>query len=298
MLRYQPNDLVLALAWSPDGKMLGVAAGQTVHLVDARTLAELRTLSIHAWTGSLAFSPDGSLLALAARDGTVQLWRPTDGQQVCALEAHHVSAKSVAFSPDGHWLVSTGNDAYVRLWDVAALLQAGACNPAPYAEMIGGTFSVPFAVFSPDGAVIASVDARTILLREVASQRLVRSLSADASLLSLAYSPDGNWLASAEIGNAVQVWEVASGELLRTLVHADLPGEFIWSVAFSPDGKLLAAGSSDATVSLWDAASGQFVREFTGPQQAVTRVAFSPDGSRLACGSLDATLRIWPVHSP
>src|SRR3989304_3535373 len=45
-LRYEPRDLVLALAWSPDGSMLAVAAGDNTHLVDADTLAELRLLPV------------------------------------------------------------------------------------------------------------------------------------------------------------------------------------------------------------------------------------------------------------
>jgi WD40 repeat protein len=298
LLRYPPNDLVLALAWSPDGKLLAVAAGQSVHLIDAGTLAEQRSLPVGAWAGSLAFRPDGSLLALAAKDGTLQVWRLADGQQLCKLEAHHPGAKSVDFSPDGRWLASTGNDAYVRLWDMSVLTSSGECDQTPSAELIGGTFSVPFAVFNPDGSVIASIDYQTILLREVPSQRLAGTLSLDASMFSLAYSPDGSLLASGDLGNTVRVWDAASGELLHTLVRPGLPNEFIWSVAFSPDGKLLAAGSSDATVSLWDAVTGKLVREFNGHTQAVTGVAFSPDGLRLASGSLDASVRIWQLGFP
>ncbi len=278
--------------------MLAVAAGDSVHLVDAGTLAELRTLSVEAWAGSLAFKPDGTLLALAAKDGTVQLWQPATGQLICKLQAHHPGAKSVAFSPDGHWLASTGNDAYVRLWDVSALPQAGGCDLKPSAEMIGGVFSVPFAVFSPDGTIIASVDYQAIRLREVASQRLALAILVDTSVFCLAYSPDGSLLASGDLGNTVRLRDTASGEVLRVLTIPGLPNAFIWSEAFSPDGKLLTAGSSDATLSLWDVATGQLVGTFSGHTRAVTGVAFSPDGRWLASGSLDATVRIWPVQMP
>jgi WD40 repeat protein len=298
LVRYNPRDLVLALAWSPDGKMLAVAAGESIHLVDAGTLAELRSLPVGAWTGSLAFRPDSTLLALAAKDGTLQLWDPASAQQKCKLQAHHPAAKSVDFSPNGRWLASTGNDAYVRLWDMSAIPQEGICNLSPYMEMIGGAFSVPFAAFSPDGTVIASVDSHMLLLREVASQRLVRTIQTDTSMFSLAYSPDGKWLASGDLGNTVRLWDVASGEVLRAMSRPGLPNVFVWSVTFSPDGKLLAAGSSDATVTLWDAATGQLIRAFDSHTQAVTSVAFSPDGRRLASGSLDATLRLWAVDLP
>jgi dipeptidyl aminopeptidase/acylaminoacyl peptidase len=297
-LHYDPRDLVLALAWSPQGDILAVAAGEKIRLVDADTLVELRLLPAGAWAGSLAFNPDGTRLALAAKDGSVQLWDPAAGQLQCRLEAHHPGAKSVAFSPDGRWLASTGNDAYVRLWDISAIPAEGTCDLSPYAEMIGGVFSVPSASFSPDGKGIASVDSNMILLREVSSQRLVRTIHAENSIFSLAYSPDGSQLASAELGNTIHLWDVASGEMLRAMSRPGLPNVYVASVAFSPDGKLLAAGSSDGAVVVWDPASGQLVHTFAGHARAVTGVAFKPDGRWLASGSLDATVRLWPDPNP
>jgi WD40 repeat protein len=304
ILQYNPRDLVLALAWSPQGDMLAVAAGENVHLVDARTLAELRVLPVGAWVGSLAFKPDGTLLSLAVKDGSVQLWDPATGQLRCRLEAHHPSAKSVAFSPDGRWLASTGNDAYVRLWDITTLPAEGECDMSPVAEMIGGALSVPLAAFSPDGKVIASVDSRRILLREVSSQRLIRAIQAGSSIFSLAYNPDGSQLVSGELGNTIHIWDVASGERLQEM---NWPGavnrigsanDYISSVAINPKGNLLAAGSSDARVTLWDFPGGQFLLPFHHHTLAVTCVAFSPNGHRLASGSLDATVLIEPLDLP
>jgi len=265
--------------------------------VDADTLVELRLLPVGAWAGSLAFSPDGTRLALAAKDGSVQLWDPAAGQLQCRLEAHHPGAKSVTFSPDGRWLASTGNDAYVRLWDITAIPVAGACDLLPTAEMIGGVFSVPAAAFSPDGTLIASVDANSILLREVSSQRLVRTIHAEASIFSLAYHPGGSRLASAELGNTIHIWDVSSGERLQEISRPGLANAYISSVAFSPDGKLLAAGSSAGEVTLWDPADGTLLLSYQHTR-AVTGLAFRPDGLRLASGSLDATVRVWPLDIP
>jgi len=304
MLQYASNDLVLALAWSPDGSLLAVAAGENIHLVEADTLTELRLLPVGAWSGSLAFNPAGTLLALAAKDGSVQVWNPASGQRLCRLEAHHPGAKSVAFSPDGRWLASTGNDAYVRLWDMSAIPAEGECDLSPFAEMIGGVFSVPFAAFSPDGTVIASVDSNLILLREVASQRLVRTIHGETSIFSLAYNPDGSQLASAELGNTIHTWDVASGEMLREMNwpggvnRVSSPNAYISSVVFNSRGNLLAAGSSDRSVTLWEMPDGQFLLPLDGHTRPVTCVAFNPQGSRLASGGLDATVRIWPLDLP
>jgi len=64
----------------------------------------------------------------------------------------------------------------------------------------------------------------------------------------LAFSPDGQMIASAPWATAVKIWDVQNGTLVRALEgHAD----WVRSVAFSPDGRLLASGSQDGTVRLW-----------------------------------------------
>ncbi len=66
---------------------------------------------------------------------------------------------------------------------------------------------------------------------------------------SVAFSPDGRTLASGAADGAIILWDVATGERLRTLQgHADM----VLNVAFSPDGRTLASASEDGTIILWD----------------------------------------------
>ena len=74
----------------------------------------------------------------------------------------------------------------------------------------------------------------------------------------------------------MKVWDVASGQALRTLKGHTTP---VRSVAFSPDGTRLATSSADNEVKVWHAASGQELRTLQGPS-----VAFSPDGMQPGAG--------------
>ncbi len=107
---------------------------------------------------------------------------------------------------------------------------------------------------------------------------------------SVAFSPDGQRLASASADQTVKIWDSTTGkELFALKGHAG----GVSSVAFSPDGQRLASASSDQTVKIWDSATGKELFALKGHAGFVHDVAFSPDGQRLASASNDQTVRIW-----
>ena len=67
---------------------------------------------------------------------------------------------------------------------------------------------------------------------------------------SVAFSPDGLWLASASWDHTIKLWDAVTGQELLTLKgHTDS----VNSVAFSLDGQRLASASDDQTVRVWNA---------------------------------------------
>jgi WD40 repeat protein len=101
------------------------------------------------------------------------------------------------------------------------------------------------------------------------------------------YSPDGRFLLTGDYIHQIKLWDVATGELIRTYAgHADA----ITALKFSRDGAYFASASDDMTVRIWNVATGKNVNTLSEHAASVGALAFSPDGILLASGDDDGTI--------
>lgn len=133
----------------------------------------------------------------------------------------------------------------------------------------------------------------------VQTWKCLKTLSAHSAWVrSVAFSPDGQFLASGSEDNTVKLWSVNSGQEIATL-YGHL-GQ-VCCVAFSPDGNIIASTGQDKTIKLWHRKTRQLIRtigdwnkaEYYSHSKDINSLAFNPKGNILASCSKDNTIKIW-----
>ncbi|MEM7571401.1 MAG: WD40 repeat domain-containing protein [Bacteroidota bacterium] len=123
------------------------------------------------------------------------------------------------------------------------------------------------------------------------SRFLLQTLEVDQPLSTLAFSHDGNLLATAGEGSTIYLFHPDLGIVLRTMVSQQPE---ISCLAFSPDNSLLATGGSDNTIVLWDLNSGEVKYTLQVEAGGSSSLSFSTDGSQLL-GASGKSAQIWEV---
>jgi WD40 repeat protein len=289
-----------AIALHPDGKLLALGqfkalawAASSVRLLELTEKMPPRSLVVLAdpgWTASsgvqdgirgLAFSRDGRWLLAGTRSGWVYRWDVARlDQKPTSWRAHEEAVEDIL--ANGMKVVSCSHSTrQVRSWDVTGQPRLLSTYTAPQPPLFVCSTSC-------DGTVLACAREGGIdLLRAEDLKPEGRSLSTRGT--NLAWSPDGQVLATEEDGNLLLI-DRESGQPVRQLRDAMLSpahGRGVTDMVFSPDGALLATGchnEEDRKVKLWDVASGQQVASRVLPGMGPLCLTFTRDGRGLIAG--------------
>ena len=285
---------IVAMAASPDGDWVAVAAETAITLVDVEQAKVDRLLesSLEGQPRSVAVSPDGQLLAVGTSAGELLVWRLDDldrgPSEILDLAA---SVRAVTFSPDSAW-IAAGDSA-----GAVSLLPVNAGNPR---RLDGHRDWVNAIVFTPDGQRLVSGSGEPGV--EEDTRVLVHDLRGDTppmafeghrgAVRSIAISPDGSTVASSDGQGVVEVWNLTDGGVVGTLVAHDGSA---YDVAFDPAGERLVTGGRDHAVRLWDidtmASEGE---PLVGHALAVRAVVYSQDDTVVSAG-IDGKIVLWDL---
>lgn len=276
---------VVVLAWGPKGDQL--AYGSTA-AVQAYAVPDGTAGTRHRVAGrvlDLAWDTDGRLAAVC-RDGTVRTW-DSDGKE----ESRRIGPGELpvaARTPSGR--VAAGEPG----GRVRVLEPDG--RPGPQAE--DGSKAAKILAWNLEGHLAVVDEANELRIWRLdgaAGPVFEAQLEAGFHYVpDVAWSPDGQWLASTDDRDgAVRLW-TWDGKLERVLRS---PPDLVKVVAWHPDGTRLALGNGHAEIHLWstDGTPGPVLRRHDphGPKSGITSLAWHPEGRMLACGTWDGTVRFW-----
>lgn len=236
---------------------------------------------------SLEFSPTGTHLASGSYDNTIWVMRVPDGdfrtKRVEFIHRIPGQPRPVTFlSFGGERIASNAGPGAVQIWrttdgsKVGPPIKVAAEGPvalSPDGQILAFGADVPT---HSDGGVDVTVG--EIHLVRVSDRKTVRTLSGHARyVISLAFSPDGKWLASSGVGDQmIRLWSASEGRLLH-----EAPYRQRESLVFSPDGELIAGGLRQAGgVAILRTPELKSIHQINW--NSIGDLAFSPDGKLLA----------------
>jgi WD40 repeat protein len=246
-----------------------------------------------------AVTADGRRLISASYDGTLRWWDLQGGAEVSVLRGHEEEVYCVALTPDGGRAASVGFDRTLRVWEQESgtlLRTLRLPEPSDRVPTLAITPNGRFAVYS--GELFPLVWDLASGAEPVPFEGHIKAVSA------LGVTPDGRYVVSGSYDKTLQVWEVETRKVLRTLWH----GDTVSAVSVSRDGRYAVSADCWAGFGLkmWDLqldgqaavlAKGTWHKrmseEMPGPLAAFTAdVAFracaiAPDGSQLAFAGHD-----------
>jgi WD40 repeat protein len=288
---------VSGLAVSPDGKTLVTCAEMNFARAGSLKVWEAETGKLvreeknaSMGVGAVAITLDGKLLVSGAGNvdkGEITVWELQTGNRLTSWPAHKGMVTTISLSPDGERLATLAlMEPEAKVWHIREGKELGSLR----------TLGPPLGVaYAPNGRFLATGSSPSIIDRrgeikvwDLLTRREFRILRGhNNAVQSVAFTPDGQRLASGSIDGTIRVWDVLNGQEVLSL-----PGNpyGVGSVVFSPGGQLLASGGTNGDVLLWN---GIRSREEVVVRAGGQWTAVSADGQLLASRDEDGTLRFW-----
>lgn len=350
---------VRAIAYSPTGDSFAAglwdsANSGNIRVYNAETGEETRRLYGHTdILTDITFTSDGRRIVSASWDKTVRIWDIQRGTESQSFTGFEDRIMSLSISPDDSFLlisqgnigdnyqyVSASNNNNVWWWDMSNRDQL-----AVYRNYEDWHWAVDI---NPDGTLAASgggplrlptdlsmLDVGVRIWQiETGEDVLVLKAHTD-TVDSVKFHPDGKHIFTSSWDGTIILWDLGTGEIVRTYTHGDRifkiglnadasllvsggaddvarvwrtdTGEEILvlsghtndvnGVNFSPDGKTIVTASSDQSVRLWDAQTGTLLKTFIGHTNSANEAIFTPDGENVISTSWDDTVRLWSIAS-
>nr|XP_019012068.1 WD-repeat protein [Kwoniella pini CBS 10737]OCF50849.1 WD-repeat protein [Kwoniella pini CBS 10737] len=294
----EQTDPVDAMAWSPDGKTLVIAADKNVYVWDVKS-SELKPRpspsSQHSDTiSAIQWLPDGSEFIVASMDCKVVFYAPT-GHLLRQWSTFPIQLNDFVVTPDGKRIVAITTP-LKRVSHNDRLKQSMSARPSDETETIGPVTSI-----GPNGGPLAPFQYATmehsLAVIRIADHEIIDwSQDLRCETTSIKISSDGRRVIVSCTPDEIQVWSIDPGLRYLRKHSGHVQGHFLIRSCFgAPKDRFVLSGSEDGHVYVWQGSSPNPVEVLSGHTSVVNSVAWNPVAARriFASCSDDSTIRIW-----
>lgn len=255
---------ITSLAWEPihlaptQPRLASSSKDGTVRVWDTTRRLCQYSLGGHSASVNVVRWGGNGLLYTASSDRTVKIWDAKDGKLVRTLSDHAHWVNTLSLSTD--WVLRTGpfdhlgkvsagegENAAISEGERDKVAQEAAANRFKTAtaggraeQLISGSDDHTLYLWPPQSHVDGAQTPKKPLARLTGHQKLVNHT---------AFSPNGQYIASASFDNSIKLWDGRTGKFVATLRgHV----ASVYRIAWSADSRMLVSASKDSTLKLWD----------------------------------------------
>jgi len=191
---------------------------------------------------------------------------------------------NVTFSPTGQHFACYQANKGIYVWQLAG-------TALPTYQWQAKTPEITSLAFSRNSQfLITGGTDRYLIWLNIIRGKQIRTLKTPSAINQVTCSPIDNLVVTAHNDETIRVWNLLTGQLIRTL---DKHLGNVTTIAFSLDGRFLVSGGTDKNIFLWRIADGTLLQTLRTHSERVNRVAFSPDGKFLASAGDDGRIYMW-----
>ncbi|VTS05545.1 WD40 repeat domain-containing protein [Tuwongella immobilis] len=278
-------DHVIALAWSPNGAYLAAATvSGPIAVLDGTTGREVERVRGHGFGTTAVDWLDERTWLSAGQDGQIHRWEIGNHSPVQSWDGGAKWVERLAVSRCRQF-VASGAGRQLRIWNRhGELLQSADDHASTVADL----------AWRPHQTQVATAAFGGIRLYSPKLAQPVQSHAWKGSVLRIAWSPDGNYLATGDQDSTVHFWIAATGEDLQMWGYPTKVLQLSWD----PTSRYLATGGSNQ-ITIWDCSGrgpeGTKPLALRGhdPRSSIAALAFQHRGPKLVSGATDGRVILW-----